>query len=90
MTQVFTAQTANGNSSVVDHRGGKQEVIVNGTFNNCTVTLFASFDDGTTYVPVADGTWTSSAVKIFESVSPCKLRLTVTNAGASTSLNAWI
>lgn len=88
--QIFTSQTSNANSSTLDWDGGEGQVIAAGTWDSGKVSLEISPDGGTTFVAVGtDGELTADGVFSFRA-NPCKVRLVVSSAGASTSLNAWI
>ncbi len=88
--QEFTSQTADGSSSAQTWEGGLGHMFVSGTFDSCTVDLEVSPDDGTTWVAVGgDASLTAAGCVSFE-LNPCKVRLTVSSAGASTSINGWL
>ena len=88
MTQMFTAQDADGDSAVVTHNGGEIEAIVSGDFGGGTLTLSANYN-GVGYVPLFEGTWTEPSIKILRTVRPCLLRFTLSGATAP-ALDAWI
>lgn len=99
MNQVFDGATANGDSLIVEHRGGAFDVVVVGTFDGCTVTPYAEYtdsaDNSSGFVPLANGseevtTWTASMVKIFAPVRPCRLKLVISDADSSTDIDAWM
>ena len=88
--QEFTSQTADGSSSAQTWEGGLGHMFVSGTFDRCTGDLEVSPDDGTTWVAVGgDASLTAAGCVSFE-LNPCKVRLTVSSAGASTSINGWL
>jgi hypothetical protein len=88
--KIFNNQTSNTNSSTLDWDGGEGQVIASGTWDSGKVSLEISPDSGTTWVSVGtDGELTADGVFSFRA-NPCKVRLAVSSAGASTSLNAWI
>lgn len=89
-TQVFTSQTANGDSTKQPHTGGEVEIVVKGTFDGATVTAYADFVNGPTACPLDGGSFTAANTKVLKTVRPCSIYFTVTNAGASTSINAWV
>ena len=88
--QEFTTQTANGSSSTQTWEGGLGHMFVSGTFDSCTVALEVSPDDGTTWVAVGgDASLTAAGCVSFE-LNPCKVRLTLSSAGAATSIKGWL
>jgi hypothetical protein len=57
VTQVFTAQAADGASAAIDVRGDTHSDFsfgASGTFGGGTVAFQASFDGGTTYLDLTD------------------------------------
>lgn len=70
--------------------GGELEIVVNGTFGGATVTLEANYPAVGAWVPIWQGTWTDSQVKILRLIRACSIRLTISSAGGSTSISAWI
>ena len=91
--KVFTAQTANGQSTAYDWPGGIGQFIVEGTWNGATGKLQVSPDGGTTWVDVgSDVTLTADNIGNFElnGVSNFQIRADLSSAGASTSLDCWM
>ncbi len=88
MKTLFTAQTANAASSVVEWSGGPGVFIVTGTFDTASIVLELSAD-GTNYTSGTSGTLTAEGAVSF-SVGPCLLKATLSSVGASTSINAHI
>lgn len=89
----FTAATANGSSPALqrnpdDRETRKGMLYITGTFNSCTVTVEVS-KDGTNYFAVNSAAYTAQQVSVFEWYAKY-MRLTISSAGASTSINAWI
>ena len=91
LTQVFTgADTLNQTSTELNWPGGIGQMVVDGTFDTCTVELQMSPDDGTTWVPIGgDATVTEKAVVNFD-LNGCDIRLELTSVGGSTSINGWL
>ncbi len=85
--------TTDGNGTVVDwpgNRGG--ELQIDGTWDGATVTIKGSLDGGTTYTapPESIGEFTESTFETLNLHAVCKVRATVSSAGASTDLTARI
>ena len=77
-----TALTANGSSTAFDWPGGKGTCVMQGTWATGTLTLYASVDNGTTYVSMgADAPLTANGIFGFD-VCACKLRFTMSGASA--------
>lgn len=89
-TQVFTARTTNGDSTKQPHQGGEVEIVVKGTFDGATVTAYADFVNGPSACPIDGGVFTDPNTKILRTVRPCSVYFTVSSAGASTSIDAWV
>lgn len=88
---LFSAQTGNGDSSIHTVVDREYSLIrVYGTFDTCTVSAYADFDDSGTYCLIADGVWTSEDVKQIYLKPGVKLKLTLSSAGGSTSINAEV
>jgi len=88
--QILTGATANGNSSQYDWDVGEGQVVVSGTFDGATVKLQLSPDDGTTWVDVGTASTFTAAGGAGFTVNSCKLRINISDAGASTVVSAWI
>jgi hypothetical protein len=88
LTQVMTNKVS-GESSSVQWYGGTGQIIVTGTFDSSTVSLQISPDDGSTWITISGSSVTAADCKNFD-LNSCDLRLAITSAGASTSINAWI
>jgi len=87
--QLFTAQTADGNSAAINWEPGDGLLQVDGTFDSGSVAVQVSLDGGTTYSPYGTAITTAGVVKL-ELPAKCKLRLNLSSAGASTELNAFV
>lgn len=92
--QLFKAQTTNGDSTVLQNfaQGQHQRertLIIQGTWNGATVTLYVSAD-GVTFVAPTSGAWTADTAQNIVLSSGLYYKLTVSAAGGSTSLNAWV
>lgn len=88
MQQLFTNQTANGNSAAIDWPGGRGELVGFGTWDTSTMTLQMSPDGGTTWITTGQAL-TADGHKSFQ-LTPCKLRLNLASVGASTDVNGQI
>lgn len=71
--------TANGNSAAMTFQGGKLYVGATGTYGGGTLNLYASFDDGATYVKVPNSSLTAELMYIAE-LPDCRVRLVLTGA----------
>lgn len=90
MQKIFNAATANGDSLTVTHNGGEVEIVVDGVFGGATVTLYALYAEAGVYVPIYEGAWTESSIRVLRTIRKCTLRLTITDASETTEINAWI
>lgn len=92
-TKVFTAVSANGNSSVVDVDENKILDLVafaaKGTWGSGTIKLQAQLPDNSTWFDVPSATRTSDGYYVATNVYASKLRLNLAGA-TSPSLDAWI
>lgn len=88
LTQVMTSKVS-GESSAVQWFGGTGQMIITGTFDSSTVSLQVSPDDGTTWITVSGSSVTAADCKNFD-LNSCDIRLAITAAGGSTSINAWL
>ena len=90
-TQLFTAQTADGQSATLNWPGGFGTFVVAGTFNSTTTKLQMSPDGGTTWVNVGtDAIFTAAGIVNFQ-LPVCALRADL--AGTTSpgpSINAWV
>lgn len=85
--------TSNGSSTAYDwsakqFQDWEANVQVIGTFNGATVTLEATMD-GTNWTPIDNGDFTTPLLRLMR-LRYCKIRATVSSAGASTSLAVLI
>jgi len=88
MNALFSAQTANGNSSAITHRGGPLLIVLAGTWDTSTMTVQVSPDGGTTYV--AHTAKTADAVFAIDLPAKCLVRLNLASVGAGTSVSGWV
>ena len=89
MTQLFTGQSANGNSSNLTWSGGFGTFVVEGTWGSATAKLQMSPDNGTTWIDVgSDATLTADGMVNFQ-IAPCLLRVNLSGV-TTTSLDAWV
>ena len=92
MPALLTNQTSDGDGTAIDWNGNKGgEIQIDGTFDGATVTIKGSLDDGVTYTEPPDNTgqFTSATFEALNLHAPCKIRATVSGAGAGTNINAW-
>lgn len=88
---LFTDQTANGNSAVFNAVMREYSLIrVYGVWDGASVQAFADFDDSGTYCALTEGVWTQDNIKTLYLKPGVKLRMTLSDAGASTSLSAEV
>ena len=87
MAMILNERTANGSSQVIEWTGGTGTFWAWGTFDGASVALEAS-PDGTSWISVGSAVrFTQDGVGAF-ALSPCKLRATVSGAGAATNVSA--
>nr|RAW03670.1 hypothetical protein DBT41_11730 [Aerococcus urinae] len=87
--QLFDSKTANGSSAVIDWAGHDGLFSVWGTWDGATVALQYS-PNGTSWIDVGSpSTLTADGVVKF-SIKGGKIRATLRNAGAQTSLSAQV
>lgn len=90
---LMSAKTDNGDSNIMNFKPKNKEyramtLSIWGTWDGATVTMNGSHD-GTTYKPIDSGAFTDDFFDNIEYYFPY-LKLTISSAGASTSLNAHI
>lgn len=87
MDVLLAAKTTNGSGTdAVVKDGGFKLLRIYGTFDGATVTLSIDFNGSTTFVN--DSTYTAQGVYYVNSKVGLTYRLTISAAGASTSLSA--
>lgn len=86
--QLFDSQTANGSSEGFWHMAGMSQIWVAGTFDGAAVTIESRAPDDMTYVAMDGGVLAAPGSHVIEA-PPGMIRLTVSGAGVSTSINAW-
>jgi hypothetical protein len=89
MATLFAAQTTNATSQAIDWNGGVGTVFASGTFDNASIKLQASFDNATSWVDIANSNLTAAGAINF-TLGNVKLRLSLSGAGAATSITAGI
>lgn len=88
---LFTDRTTNGNSAAFDVLTREYSLIrVYGTWNGAKVNVFADFDSTGDYCQLQDGAWDRDDIKTIYLKPGVRLRLTLSGAGASTSLSAEV
>lgn len=93
VTTLFSAKTSNGDSAIITVPDSGREyslIRVYGTFGGCTVQASVDFDNSGTYCNLVDGAWTVEDVKQVYLKPDVKLKLTVSGAGGSTSIDSEI
>lgn len=79
--------SANGDSTTMHFVGGNLYFGGTGTFGGGNVTLYASFDEGTTFIIIPNSTFTTAGV--FSATLPdCRVKLTL--AGATSPSLYWV
>ena len=61
-----------------------------GTWDGATVSLETSLNEGTTWSTLTGYAYTTDTAKVIWTTRGMLVRATITNAGASTVLNAWM
>lgn len=89
MDTLLSAQTTNGSGATVSiSDGGYRLLRIYGTFDGATATLEYDFNDSGTWVADSAGAYTVADTSPLTVKTGLQIRITVSNAGASTSLNA--
>lgn len=90
MPILLDSQTTDGDGTTIDWTGNHEGTIqVSGTWDGATVTVYGSLDDGTTWASPTNGTFTADKIVEFQ-MGTGKVKATITSAGASTDLSAWV
>jgi hypothetical protein len=91
MPQILENATGNGDGSIIDWNGNDKAgtLQIEGTWDGATVEIKGSIDGGTTFTTPQGATFTSDIISSFQ-MGPGKVKATVSNAGASTDLNAHV
>lgn len=89
MTKLLADATADMNSTPIDWQGGTGAFWVWGNFDGATVSLEASPDGDNWFALGTEVTMLEKSVGGF-ALGPCRLRATLANASASTSVTAMI
>lgn len=87
MPVLFSARTSNGASPAVEWPGGLGTYYAGGIFGGATVTLETSFDQGATWLALADAALTQQGAVNFQ-LPNVLLRAVVSNASGTTSVTA--
>ena len=87
-TQLFAAKTANGSTEAVPVNGRHVSFIASGTFGGATLTVEISPDGGTTWVSTGS-TLTAAGVVELAYGEGTSLRVTLSGATGTTSVNVW-
>jgi len=89
MEILLASQTANGSGTEVSiGDGGFRLLRVYGTFDGATATLEVDFNGSSTWVADSSGAFTLADQFYLNTKAGMQVRLTVSSAGGSTSLNA--
>ncbi len=90
MSQLLKNATADGNGAASDWNGNQKGTLqIVGTWDGATVTIYGSLNDGEDYAAPSNSAYTADVITSFE-MGPGKVRATVSNAGSSTDLNAYV
>jgi hypothetical protein len=91
MPQLLNNATTDGAGTAIDWYGNPNPgtLQINGTWDGATVTISGSIDDGSNYIAPLNSAYTSNVIVNFD-MAVGKIKATVSNAGASTNLNAYI
>ena len=88
---LFTDRTTNGNSAAFDVVTREYSLIrVYGTWDGANVQAFADFDQTGDYCQLQAGAWDRDDIKTIYLKPGVRLRLTLSGAGAGTSLSAEV
>ncbi len=93
MPQLLDSVTADGDGPEVDWNGNKGgEIQIDGVWDGAKVIVKGSLNGGTTYTepPENIGEFVSDTFEALNLLAPCKIRATVSEAGANTNLSAWV
>ena len=89
MDTLLSAQTTNGSGATVSiSDGGYRLLRIYGTFDGATATLEIDFNNSGTWVADSGGAFTAADQYYLNTKAGMQVRLTVSGAGGSTSLNA--
>ena len=77
--------TTDGNYEINTRPGREHLLTIKGTWDGATITLYAYDDASAAYVAINDGAFVANAEPRFVAQSD-KIRLTMTNDGATTSI----
>ena len=89
MDTLLSSQTTNGSGTIVTITdGGFRLIRIYGTFDGATATLESDFNNSETWVADSAGAYTVPDTSPLTVKTGLRVRLTVSSAGASTSLSA--
>ena len=89
METLLSSQTANGSGAEVNiNDGGFRLLRIYGTFDSATATIEIDFNGSGTWVADSGGAFTVADQYYLNTKAGMQIRLTVSSAGGSTSLNA--
>lgn len=90
MPQLLNSAKTDGSGTAIDWNGNKKGTLqIAGTWDGATVTIYGSIDSGATYTAPNNSSYTEDVITSFE-MGPGKVKATVSSAGASTDLNAYV
>lgn len=90
MPQLLDGATVDGNGAAADWNGNKKGTLqIVGTWDGATVTIYGSIDKGVNYTAPSNSAYTEDVITSFD-MGTGKVRATVSSAGASTNLNAYV
>ena len=87
---LLTDAAVNGSSASYSVWGPRLAFQFAGTWNGATISLETSLDEGTTWNTITGHAYTTDTAKVVWVTRGMLVRATITNAGASTVLNAWL
>lgn len=86
--QLFNVQTTNASSVEFTHKD-ITNIYISGTFNGAILTVEAELPGSDVWIPIEGGILTAEGMVVI-SAAPLSGRVTISNAGGSTSLSVWI
>ena len=88
--QLFDAATTSSSSASYYTWGPRMAFQLNGIWDGATINIEVSLDDGSTWNVLTGHAYTADTAKVVWTTRSMKVRATIANSGASTSLSAWL